>query len=248
MTLLIVPCVTHFKVLIIIQHYIWQMKHEFREGDIFYVHYDDQYYIYKLLKKDDAEETFHVLGYIPIAEEPTLNALHELEISFYHTPVHPESFHEAVFLINTTVTDDELIGYYEYQRLNENDFEEAIQKATHYYKLAYDLTDEGKLEEAVKNYTTAINLVPTFYEAIDNRAFCKMDLARWNEAIEDFRLSLQINPGSLLAEFSIGECYYRLGEFAKAREQFQKCLEIDPNHEVSREFLLKSEELMKRSN
>jgi tetratricopeptide (TPR) repeat protein len=71
-----------------------------------------------------------------------------------------------------------------------------------------------------------------------------MDLGRWRDAIEDFQLSLQVNPDSLAAEFSIGECYYRLGEFAKAKEQFGKCLQIDPAHVISREFLVKSQELM----
>jgi tetratricopeptide (TPR) repeat protein len=222
------------------------MDHEFREGDIFYIHYDDHYNVYKLLKKDEAEETFHVLCYEALDKEPGLSDIHQLEVSIYHTPVHQESFEDAVFLINSPVTDDELIGYHEYQRLNETDFEQAIQKATHYYKLAYELTDEGKLEEAIENYTSAINLVPTFHEAIDNRAFCKMDLGRWSDAINDFQLSLQVNPGSLLAEFSIGECYYRLGDFAKAKEQFEKCVKIDPHHQVSRDFLVKCEELMRQ--
>jgi tetratricopeptide (TPR) repeat protein len=219
-------------------------RHEFREGDIFYVHYDHQYHVYKLLEKDEAGETFHVLCYFALENEPALSDIHQLEISAYHTPVHKESFTDAVFLINTPVTDDELIGYHQYQRSGENDFEESIQKATHHYHVAYNLTNEGKFEEAIQEYTTAINLAPAFYEAIDNRAFCKMDLGRWRDAIEDFQLSLQVNPDSLAAEFSIGECYYRLGEFAKAKEQFGKCLQIDPAHVISREFLVKSQELM----
>ena len=223
------------------------MHKDLSEGDIFYIRYDQQYHVYKLLKKDEAEETFHVLCYKALADEPTLTMLHTLEISVYHAPVHQESFEDAVFIINSPVTDDELIGYFEYQRAGEEDFEQAMQQATHYYHIAYEQTDEGKFEEAIHNYTKALSFVPTFYEAMDNRAFCKMDLERWKEAIEDFQLSLQINPGSLLAEFSIGECYYRLGEYAKAKEQFQKCVKIDPNHQVSQEFLVKTQELIDRS-
>lgn len=222
------------------------MNHAFEEGDVFFIHYDEIYHVYKLLKKDEAEETFHVLCYKAVDEEPTLISLHQLEVSIYHAPVHQESFQDAVFLINSPVTDDELIGYYEYQRDNDSDFEAAMQKATHYYRMAHELTDEGKFEDAINHYTMAINLVPTFYEAIDNRAFCKMDLERWSDAITDFQLSLQINPGSLLAEFSIGECYYRLEEFAKAKEQFEKCIQIDPHHQLSKDFLVKSEELLNR--
>jgi len=217
---------------------------QLQEGDIFYTEYDGQYHIYKLLKKDEVEETFHVLGYTPINEEPTLGKLYQLEVGFYHAPIHPESFADATLLMHSNVTDDELIGYHEYLRQAESDFEHIAHEATELYQQAYDLTDEGKYEEAIAAYSKAIELLPTFYEAIDNRAFCKMDLGRWSDAIKDFQLSLKVNPHSLLAEFSIGECYYRLGNFIKAKEQFEKCVKLDPAHQVSKDFLLKTIEII----
>lgn len=223
-------------------------EHEFREGDVFYTFYGEEYRVYKLLKTDEAGETFHVLCYAPLKQAPTLSDLQDLQVSIYHVPIHRESFHDTTFLLNVPVTEDELIGFYEYERQTEADFEDAIRIATAHYKTAYDLTDEGKIDEAIEQYSAAINLIPTFYEAIDNRAFCKMDQGRWRDAIEDFQLSLQVHPDSLLAEFSIGECYYRLGEFAKARDQFEKCTKIDPSHELSQEFLVRSSEMMFKEN
>jgi tetratricopeptide (TPR) repeat protein len=218
--------------------------HILKEGDIFYTEYENKFHVYKLLREEEAEETFHVLGYTPVDDEPTLDMLHQLEVSYYHAPIHRESFSDTYFLINIPVTDDELIGFYEYQKQMDQHFEDIAAKATEHYQQAYQLTDEGKLEEAIVAYSQAIELLPTFYEAIDNRAFCKMDLGRWSDAIEDFKLSLQVNPDSLLAEFSIGECYYRLSDYANAKLQFEKCIKLDPSHEISKEFLLKSEELM----
>ncbi len=221
--------------------------HELKEGDIFYTEYDGKYHVYKLLRKEEAEETFHVLGYTPVDEEPTLESLHTLEISYFHAPIHHESFNDTYFLINTPVTDDELIGYYEFQKKMDEDFEAIAAKATEYYQTAYQLTDDGKHEEAIEAYSKAIELLPTFYEAIDNRAFCKMDLERWSEAIDDFKLSLQVHPDSLLAEFSIGECYYRLNDFVRAKEQFEKCVKLDPSHQVSKEFLIKTIDIINSS-
>jgi tetratricopeptide (TPR) repeat protein len=221
---------------------------ELHEGDIFYTQYDGKYHVYKLLRKDKEAETFHVLGYAPLDDEPDLSKLSEFEVSFYHAPIHQESFTDTILLINTAVTEDELIGYYEYQKQTDNEFEQIANKATAYYQQAYLLTDEGKYEEAIALYSKAIELLPTFYEAIDNRAFCKMDLGRWRDAIEDFSLSLQVHADSLLAEFSIGECYYRLGEFSKARDQFEKCIKLDPTHQVSKDFLIKAEALIKSNN
>jgi tetratricopeptide (TPR) repeat protein len=223
------------------QHHV----HELQEGDIFYTEYDGQFHLYKLLRKDTEGETFHVLGYAPLSEEPDLSMLAELEIRYYHAPIHQESFSDTTFLINVPVTEDELIGFYEYQKEMDSQFEKIAKEATAYYQQAYLLTDEGKYADAIEMYSKAIALIPTFHEAIDNRAFCKMDLGRWRDAIEDFNLSLQVNPDSLLAEFSIGECYYRLGAFEKARDQFRRCLQIDPAHQVSKDFLVKAEELLK---
>jgi len=36
---------------------------DFSEGDIFYTHFNNQYYIYKLLVFDKDFECYHVLGY-----------------------------------------------------------------------------------------------------------------------------------------------------------------------------------------
>ncbi len=216
---------------------------DLQEGDIFYTEYDGKFHLYKLLKQED-DDTFHVLSYQPLDELPGKYGTDDLSVNVYHLPMHKESFVGAQFLAHTIVTDDDLIGFHTYMDAM-FDFDEAAKKATEYYHEAYTLTDQGKLEDAILTYGKAIELIPEFFEAIDNRAFCKMDLERWRDAIEDFRLSLEVNPNSLLAEFSIGECFYRLGEFAKAKEQFEKCVKIDPAHQVSKDFLLKSEEMMR---
>jgi tetratricopeptide (TPR) repeat protein len=220
---------------------------ELKEGDIFYTYYDGQYHLYKLLKHDASMDAYHVLSYKPLPELPGKYSIDVLEVNIYHLPMHKESFVGAKFLTHTVVSADDLIGYHTYFDSMEEDYDEAAHKATEYYHEAYTLTDQGRLEEAITVYSKAIELIPEFFEAIDNRAFCKMDLGRWSDAIEDFKLSLKVNPDSLLAEFSIGECYYRLGEFAKAKEQFEKCVKLDPAHQVSKDFLLKSEELMNSS-
>jgi tetratricopeptide (TPR) repeat protein len=222
------------------------MDHEFKEGDVFYTRYDGKYHLYKLLKYDEAAGGYHVMSYKALDELPGKYGIDDLEVSIYHIPMHKESFTGAEFYTHSPVTDDDLIGYYTYLG-DDADFEKASMMATELYHEAYMLTNERKYAAAIEKYSKAIELIPEFHEAIDNRAFCKMDLGMWRDAIEDFMLSLQVNPGSLLAEFSIGECYYRLGEFAKAKEQFEKCVAIDPAHQVSKDFLIRTEELMNQS-
>ncbi|MBK7988556.1 MAG: hypothetical protein IPK11_17050 [Ignavibacteria bacterium] len=64
-----------------------------------------------------------------------------------------------------------------------------------------------------------------------------MDLGLWADAIEDFKLSLQRNPNSLLAEFSIGECYFKMSDYENAKRQFEITHSIDPNHQAPKQFL-----------
>lgn len=209
---------------------------EFTEGDIFYTLLDNQYYFHKVLKVDNDFNTYHVLGYSPVSTLP--ETADSLTIFVYHTPIDKNGFDKPVLFKNTVTTDEELTGFHEYIRLT-NNMNLIIPEATRYFHEGYALTDEKKHEEAIKKYSLAVNLFPMLYEALDNRAFCKMDLGRWEDAIEDFRLSLQVNQFSALAEFSIGECYMRLGNYETAKAQFHKALEVDPAYDLPKEFLQK---------
>lgn len=71
-----------------------------------------------------------------------------------------------------------------------------------------------------------------------------MDLGQWEQAIVDFQKSLEVNPASLLAEFSIGECYLKMGNYQKAKVQFEKAIAIDPTHQAPKDFLKMVNELL----
>ena len=208
---------------------------EFTEGDIFYTIIENKYHLHKVLKSDKDFNTYHVLGYSPMNTLPDPEKS-ELSIFSYHFPIDKNGFENPVLFKKSTVRDEELTGYHEYLRQTQS-IDSIIQEATRYFHEGYALTDQKMHEEAIEKYSMAINLFPTLYEALDNRAFCKMDLGRWHEAIEDFKLSLTIHPYSALAEFSIGECYMKLSELTTAKEYFNRALSLDPEHELSKEFL-----------
>lgn len=218
---------------------------KFNEGDILYTFFEKQFHIYKLLKVDNEFSVYHVLCYKPVDQLPDAEKMNELDISVYHTPIAADGFEGAKVLSKGTLSDDDFMGYFEYLKQT-NNVDELVRIANNYYKEAYRLTDLKEHEAAIQKYSIAIDLIPNFYEAIDNRAFCKMDLARWNEAIEDFKLSLSVNPVSLLAEFSIGECYFKMGDYKNAIKQFEKAIEIDPTHPAPQDFLKRAREMEKK--
>ena len=165
----------------------------------------------------------------------------------YHSPFDKKAFEDCSLLTNRPITSSDLIGYHEYLRQTSTT-EFYTQVAIDYFNEGLRLTDEMKHDEAIDAYSKAIDLFPLFYEAIDNRAFCKMDLAEWEDAITDFRFSLQQNPHSVLAEFSIGECYLKMGDYENAKRQFEIAHNIDPDDELTNQFLAKVDGLSNGKN
>jgi len=220
---------------------------EFSEGDIFYTYFDNHFHINKLLKFEREFDTYHILSYQPVKQLPEIREIENLGIFAHHAPIDKNGFENPKLLTKSKVSANDLRGYHEYLRQT-HDTEDLIAIATDYYSNGNHLADEKGFEESIDEYSKAIDLIPEFFEAIDNRAFSKMDLARWAEAVKDFELSLQVNPESAIAEFSIGECYLRLKDYIQAKEHFEKALIIDPTDQLSKDFLNKMIEIEKSGN
>ncbi len=224
----------------------------YQEGDILYIKIGNQYYVSKILRVDKDFDIYHVCSYAPLDRIPAISDIPDLQPFILHSPI--SDFPEGTLLTREPVREEELIGYLEYLKLTDfggylgetgQDPKEVVHVANEYFKKGLQLTDEKKYEEAIESYTQAFDTFPLFYEAMDNRAFVKMDMGRWQDAIEDFQISLSINPGSVLCEFSIGECCLRMTDYSAAKEQFEKALALDPTDKLSLEFLAKTEKLIK---
>ncbi len=218
---------------------------DFSVGDIFYTKTDNKFNLYKLLAIDKAFECYHVLSYSPVDNLPSPTDIHKLSIFVYHSPFDKKAFVNATLVTNQMLTANDLIGYHEYLRQTQAP-SFYIPIANSYYKEGFERTSQKKHYEAIDSYSKAIDLFPQFFEAIDNRAFCKMDLGLWTDAIEDFKLSLLQHPKSLLAEFSIGECYFKMGDYDNAKRQFEIAYRMDPNHQAIKQFLDKTNTILNK--
>lgn len=216
---------------------------DFQEGDIFYTEKEGKYQTFKLLKIDNELNGFHVKAFEESTSIPKANEIGNLKVQIHHFPIDRKGFSEPKFISNSQVTEDDLLGYFEYIKQTQN-VNEIVKYAKGFYQQAYELTNQKNHIGAIERYTKAIELLPNFHEAIDNRAFCFMDLGKWNEAIEGFKQSIQVNPNSLLPIFSIGECYLRLEKYPKAKEYFEQAIQIAPNHPKPKEFLEMTNKLM----
>ncbi len=187
---------------------------------------------------------YHVLFYQHVDRVPALDEVSELTISVHHSSL--AGFENVHLLGNRPVLENDLVGFHEY--LKQTDFkryaaetgrpiEELLTKASLTMIEGNRLKDSGDALAAIKSYTEAVDHFPLYFEAIDNRAFARMDLGDWDEAIVDLLESERINGPTMLTVFSIGECHLKAGRFTEARIQFIKCLERAPRNLLYQRFL-----------
>lgn len=71
--------------------------------------------------------------------------------------------------------------------------------------------EQGRFEEALKDYTAAIQLNPRHCRAFYNRAFSNDRLRRYDAAVSDYTRALEIQPGNATAYHNRASLFERLG-------------------------------------
>lgn len=208
---------------------------ELLAGDVIVKKDKDGWTAIKVLAVDpwpDGSAAAHCLTYRPVARKPTIASLRQANVFAWHAPIDAANFSTGWERIgNQAPTEDEFTGFIEYLRRTDFpryadftgvDVEELTRKANEHYQSAYALGSENKREEAIAEYSQAIELFPFFYEAIDNRALTYMELGKHRDALCDFEASLRVNPDGITAFFSRGECLMKLGDLKAARAVFKE--------------------------
>jgi len=214
-------------------------------GDVIAQQEGSSWHVIKILQVDsfpDGTSTAHCLSYNDSKSKPSATSIATLGVRIWHAPILASSFAGWERISNQTVTKEELAGFIEYLKhtnfaryitFTGQDLKAVIRRANEHFQRAYRLGEQGRRTEAIAEYTQAIDLVPRFYEAIDNRAFTYMDLGRYKDALEDFERSLDVNPNGFEAFFSKGECLLRLGEFSQAEAIFEEGLTRFPEQRTT---------------
>ena len=77
---------------------------------------------------------------------------------------------------------------------------------------------QGRFEEALRDYSAAIQLNPRHCRAFYNRAFSNDRLRRYDAAVADYTRALDIQPGNATAYHNRASLFERLGRSASALE------------------------------
>ncbi len=92
------------------------------------------------------------------------------------------------------------------------------------------LARQGKLDEAMAELETAIDLQPDYWQGHINAAVVLIDQGKLDEAMARLKQVLEANPTRAHAYGSVGVALARQGMLDEAVKHFQKALELDPSY------------------
>ncbi len=99
-----------------------------------------------------------------------------------------------------------------------------------YNNLGNALLRSGKVDEAIAQYQTALQIEPYYAESYNNLGFAFLQQGRLDEAIAEYQTALRIKPDYANAHFNLGDALVRKGNPGEGILQFQKVLKIQPDN------------------
>ena len=110
---------------------------------------------------------------------------------------------------------------------------EELLTAQDYFRRGFRASSEGHTQEAVKEYSKAIELDPSFASAYHNRGILYNKLGEQQKALDDYNKAIELDSSYAHAYNGRGNVYSDLGEQQKALEDYNKAIELDPIHKFA---------------
>ena len=98
------------------------------------------------------------------------------------------------------------------------------------FRRGFRAAKEGRLQEAVEEYTEAIRMNPGYASAYNNRGNLYRELNEYQKALDDYNKAIELDPEDPNAYFTRGLLYHKLNECQEALEDFNQALELGPDH------------------
>lgn len=92
---------------------------------------------------------------------------------------------------------------------------------------------QGKLAEAVKNYTLALDMTPNAVALLQNRAALFLKIDSLEKAKSDYNKILQLEPSNEEARYNLGMMALAQNNYKGADAQFEEMLRYNPNSALS---------------
>ena len=96
--------------------------------------------------------------------------------------------------------------------------------------LGFYFLEEGKLDEAVTNFQTSLQIKPDDLEALNNLGGAFLQTGRLDDAISQYRKVLQIRHDYVPALYNLAVALRQKGHIDEAIPQFQEVVKINPDN------------------
>ena len=90
--------------------------------------------------------------------------------------------------------------------------------------------EEGRLEEAVRDFQEALQLNPESVIALENLGNAYRQQRRWNEAREAFQRALGVDPESAEANYGLAMVFAAADDTQRTYDYLQKALQVRPDY------------------
>jgi tetratricopeptide (TPR) repeat protein len=121
-----------------------------------------------------------------------------------------------------------------YWRDSERLFQHALAASRGNYAahtgLSFELFKQGKVDEAIKECKTAVQLDPRYDPAHSALGRYFAEKKDYESAIAHCETAIKLHPGDLKARNNLGNVLFLEGRYAVAKTQFAEVLRLDPNH------------------
>ena len=104
------------------------------------------------------------------------------------------------------------------------------QSARKYYKAGEDFYDVNKFEDAINQFSNAIELKPEYYKAYIARATAYERIDRYAEAAEDYERALVFRDRDAEIHYLAGKAYYNAGNYGAALAKLNHAIDKKSNY------------------
>jgi tetratricopeptide (TPR) repeat protein len=99
-----------------------------------------------------------------------------------------------------------------------------------YYNRGWLKNNQGKYQEAIKDFDIVLTIDPKYANAYTNRGFAYNNLHQYDLAIKDYNKAIELEPTNALNYYNLGCIHNDKNQFIKAIDNFNKAVEINPQY------------------
>jgi tetratricopeptide (TPR) repeat protein len=103
--------------------------------------------------------------------------------------------------------------------------------------LAFAYAQTFQPEKADAEFHRSMEFAPDDFATLNKYGLFLMQRGRYQEAIERFRDTIEINPENVQGYIGIGEAYRQSGDLPKALDWYRRALRLDPNEPIAKQYV-----------